>query len=131
MTSYSVRNSLDMPTSRPTSPAMGTPSISTISALSTLKRKGTTPLSKILFNPSLATDGTEKSFAAFKVLPIDPARIRRASSTGGALSDTSDELTEASNCQEAVDLIVESIRKACQDIGGAHGDFVRTEDVVR
>lgn len=90
------------------------------------------PLSNILTNAALATS-SETTFAAFKVLPIDPARMRRGSSTGGNVeyTEAADELSGASSCQEAVGLIVDCIRKAREDIGGAHDKFVRFEDVVR
>lgn len=71
------------------------------------------------------------TFAAFKVLPIDPARIRgSSSSTSGMFAEASDELAGASSCREAVDLIVDSIQRACEDIGSAHVGFVTKEDVV-
>lgn len=88
--------------------------------------------SNVLTNAALAA-GAETTFAAFKVLPIDPARIRRGSSTGGNIEymEAADELSGAANCKEAAELIVNSIRRACEDIGGARGDFVTGEDVVR
>jgi len=72
------------------------------------------------------------SFAAFKILPIDPARVRRTSSVGGGenFGDVADELSTARNCKEAVEMVVESIRKACEDVGVAEADFVKNEDVV-
>lgn len=139
VTSYSVRNSLDALSIIPPSPATA------VAASATLKKPTLNPsflltrsltrskapvLSNILTNAALAA-GAETTFAAFKVLPIDPARIRRASSTGGSsYAEPADELSGASSCKQAVDLIVESIRKACEDIGGADGDFVTNEDVV-
>ena len=73
------------------------------------------------------------NYAAFKVLPNDPARIRRESS---AISDMhiamSDEMQSAATCREAVDLIVDRIWRACEDAGGAQGEnFVVQKDVVR
>jgi hypothetical protein len=57
----------------------------------------------------------------------------RTSSTGGDLlySEAADELSGASSCQEAADLIVDSIRRACEDVGVVGGGFVTNEDVVR
>jgi hypothetical protein len=130
--SYSVRNTMEASSRPPATPKTINNSISTVTrnSLSTLSRKGTT-LSNILSHASLAVS-KEKAFAAFKVLPIDPARIRRASSGGSsAYAETSDELTGASSCQEAVELMVESIRQACEDIGGAQGEFITDADVVR
>ncbi|KAH6895050.1 SacI homology domain-containing protein [Coprinopsis sp. MPI-PUGE-AT-0042] len=69
----------------------------------------------------------EKSFAAFKVLPIDPARIRRSSSS---YSEMSDELLGASTCKEAADLVVETIVKACEEVGSAGSGFVSEEEIV-
>ncbi|RDB21105.1 Phosphatidylinositide phosphatase SAC2 [Hypsizygus marmoreus] len=96
---------------------------------------GVKGLSSILTNAALAT-GAESACAAFKVLPIDPARIRRGSSVGDAMGDgveyieAADELSGAKNCREAVEMIVDSIRRACEDVGGAQGEFVADEDVV-
>lgn len=89
---------------------------------------GTAKSKKLIEIPSSA----EKSFAAFKVLPVDPARIRRASSGVTPYSDVSDELTGAGTCREAANAIVETIYRACEDVGsgGAPG-FVVEEDIVR
>lgn len=44
----------------------------------------------------------------------------------------SDEMQSAATCREAVDLIVDRIWRACEGVGGAHGErFVFREDVVR
>jgi phosphatidylinositol 4-phosphatase len=61
----------------------------------------------------------KQSFAAFKVLPIEPRR------------ETSEEYVGASSCREAVDAIVDRVYRACEDVGGGHGRFVTEEDVVR
>ena len=46
--------------------------------------------------------------------------------------EPADELSSAKNCKEAVDLMVESIVKACRDVGGGRRpDFVVEEPVVR
>ncbi|KAF8077695.1 SacI homology domain-containing protein [Lyophyllum atratum] len=138
VTSYSVRNSLEVPSTtpkRPSLPVLAATRQSAINAGTMLTRSLTRTkvpvLSNILTNAALAT-GAETTFAAFKVLPIDPARIRRGSSTGGNIeyTEAADELSGASDCKEAADLIVESIRRACDDIGGTHGDFITNEDVV-
>ncbi|RXW13347.1 hypothetical protein EST38_g12505 [Candolleomyces aberdarensis] len=76
----------------------------------------------------------EKSFAAFKVLPIDPARIRRASSShfSSAYAEVSDELMQgAGTCREAAHLIVEAVQSACEDLGNSRSGFVTAEDIVR
>jgi hypothetical protein len=72
------------------------------------------------------------------VLPIDPTRTRRASSFGGnqAYVDSAEELSGAGSCREVVDLMVDSIRRACEEMGndgrGADGvvGLVAEEDVV-
>ncbi|KAG6856457.1 hypothetical protein H0H87_004317 [Tephrocybe sp. NHM501043] len=136
-TSYSVRNSLEVPTS-PVRPLTGLAATrqSAIKAgtmlTKSLSRTKVPVLSNILTNAPSAP-GSQTTFAAFKVLPIDPARIRRASSFGAdaEYSNTSNELGGASNCKEAADLIVGSIQRACEDIGSAQGQFVTEEDVVR
>jgi len=135
ITSYSVRNSLEQNPTIPSSPVTPLKSGSAFSAGTgkffppTLNRKSTAALSNLLSSASFATMGSEKTFAAFKVLPIDPTRIRRASSRGG-YADAAEELSGASTCQEAVDIIVDSIHRACDDVGGTHGDFVTNADVV-
>ncbi|KAF5386792.1 hypothetical protein D9615_001600 [Tricholomella constricta] len=136
-TSYSVRSSLEAtplaPTTRPSLSGLAATRQSAGTMLTrSLNRTKIPMLSNILTNATLAA-GAETTFAAFKVLPIDPARIRRESSTGGNFeyTEAADELSGASNCREAADLIVDGIRRACEDIGGAHGEFVTSEDVVR
>lgn len=74
----------------------------------------------------------KESFAAFKVLPIDPARSRREmSGASEQYVEISDEMQGASSCREAVDLIVDRICGACEEIGGGQGRFVSEDDVVR
>lgn len=123
VTSYSIRNSLDL-TTPPTSP-----SSATFSRLSmTAPRKSTLPLSRILSNAAAPVAGQETAFAAFKALPVDPARARRES---GSFIQTADELANAKNCKEAVDMIVDAVRQACKDVGSDHHEFVTEADVVR
>jgi hypothetical protein len=94
------------------------------------QRKGTgVQLSKLLSRVAEPAQASDKIFAAFKALPIDPARSRRAT---GSIIEPADELSGAKNCREAVDLMVESIVKACQDVGaGQQPNFVVEEAVVR
>lgn len=89
-------------------------------------------ISRLLGN-SFAPSGTgETTFAAFKALPIEPARFRQGTSTtSGPYSETSEEIAGASSCREIVDRIVESIRCACESIGGIGDRFVIEEDVMR
>jgi hypothetical protein len=83
----------------------------------------------------MATELHESAFAAFKVLPIDPAHRQESSANGGGYDDArqSDPYSAASTCKEVVDLMVEAIKNACEDIGASHGavEFVTETDVVR
>lgn len=69
----------------------------------------------------------EHLFAAFKALPVEVEREKRA--------DGQDEFVAAHpglTCKQTVDQIVETIRKACVPIGSADvPDFVIEADVVR
>ena len=86
-------------------------------------------LSRLLSRAAEPAQTSDRVFAAFKALPIDPARSRRAT---GSLIEPADELSGAQHCQEAVDMMVESIVKACQDVGGGRKpNFVVEEAVVR
>ncbi|KJA26998.1 hypothetical protein HYPSUDRAFT_131584 [Hypholoma sublateritium FD-334 SS-4] len=133
VTSYSVRNSLDLAASPPPSPSSPS-SPAFLGRNRSRSRSNTLPaaLSNFLSESSFNTAGAgQQNFAAFKVLPIDPARGRRMSSATSALySDTSDEMHGAESCKEAVDLVVERIQNACEDVGGGQGEFVVNEDVV-
>lgn len=79
--------------------------------------------STALPSPEMSTGGNgnaaSTSFAAFKAFPIDPARTRREGSTC-VESAAPDELASVSTCQEAVDLMVDAIVRACAD-AHAHG----------
>ncbi|EPQ58006.1 hypothetical protein GLOTRDRAFT_114553 [Gloeophyllum trabeum ATCC 11539] len=122
VTSYSIRNSIET-LSPPSSPITSSPG-KLPSSLSS-PRKGS-KLSRVLSNA--ASDGSSAtSYAAFKVLPLDPARTRRGS---GNFEEPADDLTGATNCKEAVDLIVDAIERACKDVGNTHDSFVVDEDVV-
>jgi len=138
VTSYAIRNNLEAPPITPIRPSLTGLAATRQSAIKagTMLTRSLTPtkfpvLSNILTNAALSA-GSQTTFAAFKVLPIDPARIRRGSSTGGNVEymEAADELSGVSNCKEAADLIVESIQRACEDIGGAHREFITEEDVV-
>ncbi|KAI0362423.1 hypothetical protein OH77DRAFT_1467127 [Trametes cingulata] len=122
VTSYSIRNSLDLSTP-PTSPTSATSPKQSL----TSPRKSTLPLSRILSNAAAPVAGQETVFAAFKALPIDPARARRET---GSFIQATDELANAKNCKEAVDMIVGAIHQACKDIGNDHREFVTEADVV-
>lgn len=123
LTSYSIRNSLDL-TTPPASPSVATTPRFSLTA----PRKNTLPLSRILSDAAAPVAGQETIFAAFKALPVDPARSRRES---GSFIQPDDELASAKNCKEAVNMIVEAIRQAGKDIGNDHRDFITESDVVR
>ncbi|KAF8809037.1 hypothetical protein BYT27DRAFT_7095382, partial [Phlegmacium glaucopus] len=122
VTSYSVRNSLDL-----ASPSPPTPTSASFGNRRRSSRNAT--ISNVLASSSLGF-GTQ-TFVAFKVLPIDAARTRRETSAiGDQYVEISDEMQGASSCREAADLIVDRIYRACEDIGGGQGRFVTEEDVV-
>ncbi|KII89160.1 hypothetical protein PLICRDRAFT_40794 [Plicaturopsis crispa FD-325 SS-3] len=157
VTSYSLRNSLDSAPSSPTPYATSFPppssspnpahahssSLSQASPASPAtqrppapSRRATVTLASILGTapapPASETPGSETTWAAFKALPLDPAREQDRGHT--------DELTGASSCKEAVDIIVDTIRRACEDAGGGRvskvgglkvrDEFVKEGDVV-
>ncbi|KAI0345325.1 hypothetical protein BDW22DRAFT_1426997 [Trametopsis cervina] len=128
VTSYSIGNSIDT-TSPPTSPGLpGT--VRTLNMPASPARQSTfknAKLSRILSNAAVPVLTNEVTFAAFKALPIDPARGRREN---GSFYEPADELTGATDCKQAVDLMVDAIFRACADAGGARGDFVKDKDVV-
>jgi hypothetical protein len=112
ITSYSVRNSIESSTTQPHSPL--SPTASNASKLLI----ATTPIA-----------GNDTAFAAFKVLPIDPARSRRQT---GSFIEPADEFASAKTCRDAVDLMVDAIAHACKDAGSGHKDgLVLNADVVR
>ena len=94
------------------------------------QRKSTgVQLSKLLSIVAEPAQPGDNVFAALKALPVDPARSRRET---GSIIEPADELSGAKNCKEAVDLMVESIVKACQDAGvGNQPNFVVEEPIVR
>ncbi|TFY55822.1 hypothetical protein EVG20_g9178 [Dentipellis fragilis] len=122
VTSYSMRNSVEAelpatPTS-PTSPMTPPPAPRRASGLS-----------RILSKAAVAIEAGDTSFAAFKALPIDPARTRRGS-TFAESAEPADDLAGAGTCQEAVELMVDAIRRACEDVGNVRVGFVKDEDIV-
>ena len=84
-------------------------------------------LSRILSRAATTVLTGDVTFAAFKALPIDPARSRREN---GSFFEPADELTGAGNCKEAVDMMVDAIYRACIDIGNDGADLIRHGDVV-
>lgn len=128
MTSYSMRNSMDMSMSPPLTPTSHT-SFST-SVGTSPQRKGTgAQLSRLLSRAAEPAQASDRVFAAFKVLPIDPTRLRQVT---GSILEPVDELSGAKNCKEAADMMVEFIVKACREVGaGRQPDFIVQEAVVR
>jgi hypothetical protein len=128
MTSYSMRNSIDMSRSPPSTPTDRTGFSLPITTSPQRKNTGA-QLSKLISRAAEPAQTSDRVFVAFKALPIDPARSRRAT---GSVIEPADELSGAKNCKEAVDLMVEAIIKACQDVGGGRQpNFVVEEPVVR
>lgn len=117
VTSYSMRNSIgDLEAS----------SNSTFTGKLSLRRKGSSVLSRVL-SDTAARGSDEASYAAFKALPVDPAKMRR---TTGSFEETANELSWATTCKEAVDSIADAIYRAVTDAGGDTVDFVKEEDIV-
>jgi len=128
MTTYSMRNSIDMGQSPPSTPTKRT-SIPVPTGASPQRKSTGVQLSKLLSRAAEPGQASDRVIAAFKALPIDPARSRRAT---GSIIEPADELSGAKNCKEAVDLMVESIVKACRDVGGGRQpNFVVEGAVVR
>ncbi|KAF9227842.1 hypothetical protein BS17DRAFT_800025 [Gyrodon lividus] len=140
VSSYSYRNSPadvslahDHPTSSPTTG--DTKSTTTqirggakdvANRLSRMMSTASTSKSTASANPAQSGD---TSFAAFKVLPVDPARVRNGSTIGYA--EPADDLTGATTCKEVVDLITDAIKRACRDMGSVVNDnFIFEEDIV-
>lgn len=128
MTSYSIRNSPeDAPVTSPPPPSAGS---STRLKPMLLRREPTnnTTLSRIMSKVSEdATGASDTCFAAFKVLPVEPARIRSGSSTRYA--EPADDLAGATACNQVVDMMIGVIKRACEDAGNSpvvvNGDVVR------
>jgi len=152
VSSYSLRNSLDISASLPSLPFKPTFAIRPIALASPFTRRSlddaSSPsssapplsrafassnarigplLSKVLSNAAPVT-GSNVTFAAFKALPVDPTRTRRGTSTD--YTEPADDLTGASSCKEAVHLMVDMIQRACEDLGSVHRNIVTDGDVI-
>jgi hypothetical protein len=84
---------------------------------------GGTPRLSALLQAQGQPSNTATAFASFKCLPVDPARSRRG--------EAADEYAGASNCREATAYMIETIRGACADVGGAHGTDGREDSFVK
>lgn len=121
MTSYSYRSNL-----MDISPK-STPSSATNVGNRLLRMMHARATSKPLVSGDRA-ELSDTSFAAFKALPVGSTHVRNES----RYTEVTDNLTSATSCKEAVDLIVDTIKKACEDVGSASGDdFIYEEDIVR
>ncbi|KAG1877755.1 SacI homology domain-containing protein [Suillus subalutaceus] len=118
MTSYSIRNCPEDAPTRPP-PAVSVSSSSQFKPM--LPRREpmkTANLSGIMSKVSENAAGATKfCFAAFKALPVDPARVRSGSSIGYA--EPADDLAGATTCKQVVDMMVDGIKRACEDAGNS------------
>lgn len=74
------------------------------------------------------TGSNDTSFAAFKALPVGCTHVRN----GSRYTEPADDLASATSCKEAVDLIVDAIKGACEEIGSpSEDDFISEQDIVR
>ncbi|KIJ26452.1 hypothetical protein M422DRAFT_272497 [Sphaerobolus stellatus SS14] len=131
VSSYSVRNTITVspPPSTATAPLPKPPP-----PFQRLLSNSTASLSKILTNVAIPNgdDADDKTVvAAFKALPVEKEKNRggRDRQTDESRPDD-DAMADARNCQEAVDVMVEMIRKACEDVGSAGEGFVMEQDIV-
>lgn len=128
MTSYSIRNC-------PEDASKRSPSVVSVNSSSQVKPMlprreptKTANLSGIMSKVSENAAGTTNvCFAAFKALPVDPARVRSGSSTGYA--EPADDLAGATTCKQVVDMMVNNIKRACEDAGNS--PVIIDRDVVR
>lgn len=130
VTSYSIRNSVELasPPASPRSPALpGLKAGNHAQRSSGQVSRRDSQLSRILSRAATAAFTGDETFAAFKALPIDPARSRREN---GSFFEPADELTGAGNCREAVDMMVDAIQRACTDAGNGGTEFIKEGDVV-
>ncbi|KAF8510997.1 SacI homology domain-containing protein [Hysterangium stoloniferum] len=114
ISSYSVRNTVQatQPTER-------------LKRLLSGSTKNSAALSRIISNVAVATGaatGDVAVAAAFKALPVDNTRH--------ADGDVDDPVMSATTCRGAVDVIVDTLRMACNDIGGIGQGFVVEKDIV-
>ncbi|THH10834.1 hypothetical protein EW145_g1054 [Phellinidium pouzarii] len=119
VTSYSLRNSTDGISNSQSL-------VQTSSEHPGVPKRGSNVLSRVLMNTA-AERSNAVSYAAFKALPVDPARARRMT---GSFEETANDLSAAKTCKEAVESIVSSIHQAVKDAGGARDDFVAENDIV-
>ncbi|KAI0277671.1 SacI homology domain-containing protein [Russula aff. rugulosa BPL654] len=124
VTSYSLRNSVDLPSSPSPSGS------STFQTMRASSRRGASPIAALPTpapaaetssadgasdaGHAAASNTNTTNFAAFKALPIDRAR-REASGSAFVEPSAPDDLASVNTCQEAVDLMVDAIVNACGD----------------
>lgn len=90
--------------------------------------RGSNTLSRLLFNASVKSNRNLLSFVALKALLIDPVRSRRGT---GSFDEYADDLAGATTFKEAVNVIVDAIRRALEDLGNADGLSIMESDIVR
>jgi phosphatidylinositol 4-phosphatase len=126
MTSYSIRNCPEDAVTTP--PALSAGSSATLKPMLPRREPSkATTLSRILSKASENATGADTCFAAFKVLPVEPARARSGSRT--RYTEPADDLAGATACNQVVELMVDVIRRACEDTGNP--PVVIDRDVVR
>lgn len=107
-----------------------TPSIdSSLETVRSTDNKAAPKMSRILSDVKSPPLGLETSFAAFKALPVDPARLR--SDNLEPTEPAVNELVDAKTCQEKVNIAVNIITSACNVARGfPELEFVVDEDIV-
>ncbi|EKM55175.1 uncharacterized protein PHACADRAFT_184007 [Phanerochaete carnosa HHB-10118-sp] len=127
VTSYSIGNNIGFasPSSSPKAVVTPQPTDRPSSPRPWPRRANT--LSNILSKAAAPVLNKDTTFAAFKALPIDPARSRREN---GSFFEPADELTGVSNCKEAVDVMVDAVARACSEAGSGKEISIKQEDVV-
>lgn len=89
---------------------------SSSSTVRSTSSKKTPTLSRLLSNVASTAAGGDTSFAAFKALPIDPAKSRPEFAP--IEEPAIDELVDAKTCKEKVNIVVNAIATACNEARG-------------
>ncbi|KAG1756423.1 phosphoinositide polyphosphatase [Suillus paluster] len=115
MASYSMRN---RPEDTPIKLPRVVPASSSTQLKPMLLRREPTKTANLSGIMSKASENAAGNmcFAAFKVLPVDPARVRSGFS---GYAEPADDLAGATTCKQVVDLMVDGIRRACDDAGNS------------
>jgi hypothetical protein len=87
-------------------------------------------LSKVLSNAAFSNLGSETAFVAFKALPVDGNIGENGISEGSQSPIVT--ARSAKTCKESVDIVVETIRRVCIEVGTLQEPTAITEgDIVR